>query len=73
MTKLFVRGKIIVNVDETWIGQTDFRRRKWRVPGTTNSMENFLINPRVSMIAAVSSVGELYFSLPQDNTIGTTF
>ena len=30
--------KTIINVDETWLGMSDFRRRKWRFPGTTNSV-----------------------------------
>ena len=35
---LLIQNKIILNVDETWRGMCDFRRRKWRVPGTTNSI-----------------------------------
>ena len=32
------RKQVIINVDETWLGMTDFRRRKWRAPGSTNSV-----------------------------------
>ena len=28
---LLKSGKRILNVDETWLGMTDFRRRKWQV------------------------------------------
>jgi len=31
------KKKIFLNVDETWLGMSDFRRMKWQVPGTTNS------------------------------------
>lgn len=55
MIELLKNYLLIINIDETWIAQTDFRRRKWKAAGTTNSMENPLINPRISMIAAVSN------------------
>jgi hypothetical protein len=29
--------KRIINVDETWLGDTQFIRSKWRQHGTTNS------------------------------------
>ncbi len=35
-----LRGKYttILNVDETWLGMTDFRRMKWRPRGNSNSV-----------------------------------
>ena len=30
--------KTILNVDETWLGMSDFRRRKWRVHDDFNSV-----------------------------------
>ena len=27
--KLDLYGKIIINIDETWLGMTDFRKQKW--------------------------------------------
>ena len=38
LISLLNRGKKILNVDETWLGMTDFRRRKWREKDTTNSV-----------------------------------
>lgn len=68
MVKLLRAGMRIINVDETELTKTDFRSRKWRVPGTTNSLGNPIINPRISVIAGVSSQGEIYLSLLQVNT-----
>jgi len=34
--ELMKTGKTILNVDETWLGMTDFRRMKWREKDTTN-------------------------------------
>ena len=38
MIQLMLAGKTLLNVDESWLGMTDFRRRKWRAPGTSNSV-----------------------------------
>lgn len=32
------KKKVFINIDETWLGMSDFRRMKWQVPGTTNSV-----------------------------------
>ena len=68
MLKLLRAGMHIINVDETELTNTDFRRRKWRVPGTTNSLGHPQIKPRISLIAGVGNHGELYLSLLQVNT-----
>ena len=41
--KLDLSKKIIINVDETWIGMADFRRRKWCLPRSTNSVPQLQI------------------------------
>ena len=52
---------------------SDFRRRKWQVKGSTNSVPAFSMAPRVSMIAATDSLGNIYFSLLQSNNDQYTF
>jgi hypothetical protein len=61
-------GRIILNIDETWLGMSDFRRRKWRARGTTNSHAILQLRPRVSMIAGIDTKGNIYFSLVQSNS-----
>jgi hypothetical protein len=63
MISLLFKGKTILNTDETWIGMSDFRRRKWQVPGTTNSIPQLQTADRISMIAALDSNGSVYLSL----------
>ena len=36
--KLLTTGRNILNIDETWLGMSDFRRMKWRAKGSTNSV-----------------------------------
>ena len=50
-------GKVIINIDETWIGQTDFRRRKWSFIHQPDSVAKKNVQPRISMIAALTSTG----------------
>ena len=55
-------------VDESWLGMSDFRRRKWQEPGTTNSVPKLAIKPRITMILGVDSLGNIYYSLAQANS-----
>ena len=61
-------GYRLINIDETWLNQLEFNRAKWCQKGETNSLPTKSMTPRISMIAAVSSNGELYCALTQVNT-----
>ena len=47
---------------------TDFRKMKWRIKGTTNSVGYVQMAPRISMIAGLDTKGEVYLSLVQANS-----
>ena len=36
--KIDLSKKVILNVDETWVGMSDFRHTKWQLPNSTNSV-----------------------------------
>ena len=57
-----------LSVDEAWLGMSDFRRRKWKIPGTTNSVAKLAIKPRVTMILGIDSLGNIYYTLAQANS-----
>ena len=57
------KKKIFLNVDETWLGMSDFRRMKWQVPGTTNSFPKMEVQPRVTMILGLDTLGNVYVAL----------
>lgn len=71
MLELLDGADTIVNVDESWLNQTDFRNRKWRVRGATNSVKRMQLSARISVIAALSTNGDLFLSLTQVNTDST--
>ncbi len=64
----FAKKKIIINIDETWMNQTDFLRKKWRLKRRTNSMPEITLSNRVSLIAAIDIMGEIYLTVSQSNT-----
>ena len=68
LIELLQEGKTILNVDETWLGMSDFRRRKWQAESTTNSVPHLQLAPRISMISALDSRGQIYLSLLQSNS-----
>ena len=47
---------------------SDFRRRKWQVPSTTNSIAKLSIVPRITMILGIDTLGNVYYSLAQVNS-----
>ena len=57
-----------MNIDETWLGMSDFRRMKWQAPGTTNSVAKLQVAPRVTMIVGIDTLGRIYASLAQANS-----
>ena len=62
------KKKTFINIDETWLGMSDFRRMKWQVPGTTNSVAKLEIAPRITMILALDTKGNVYLALAQANS-----
>ena len=60
--------KQIINIDETWLSQTNFSRRKWSSSAPKQSVANIEITPRIAMITALDTEGRIYFSLSHANT-----
>ncbi len=61
-------GKKVLCIDETWLNSLSFNRKKWRKRGMSNSYGSRDLNSRISMIAAISTEGEVMMSLNQFNT-----
>jgi hypothetical protein len=57
------KKKVFINIDETWIGMSDFRKMKWQVPGTTNSVPKLEVQPRITMILGLDTLGNVYVTL----------
>ena len=65
---LLWEGKRIINIDESWISDTNFTRMRWAKTDTPNSVEEHQVNPRLSLLAAIDTEGQVYIALTQRNT-----
>ena len=61
-------GHRVINIDETWLSETDFRRSKWVQTGNRNTFPEHVMGFKVNLIAAVSTDGQVYVSVVQCNT-----
>ena len=68
MLDIYSKGTHVINIDESWIPQTDFRRSCWGVKRDNNSMADKVMGHKVNMIVAVSSEGKVWLALTQCNT-----
>ena len=66
-------GKRILNIDETWVGQTNYSRSTWQSSEYHPSEALFPVTPRISMIVAMDNCGDIYLSLMQANSNSDTF
>ena len=65
---LLESGHKVINIDETWIPETDFRKYKWSKKGEQNTYPERVIGHRANLIVALSNDGEVYASITQCNT-----
>ena len=68
MLQLHHEGRYVVNVDESWIGECDFTRLIWCKNKYNSSMKEKPVKPRLSLLAALDSEGNVWFALSHSNT-----
>ena len=68
MLEQLALGHRVINIDQTWINDTNHKRRKWRLRGQSNSSPENKVSPRVSVQMAICTGGKLYCALTQVNT-----
>ena len=68
MIDLMSQGKRIINIDESWINELDFARRKWHNRCESNSLPKKNVNPRLSLLAAIDTDGRVFMALTTSNT-----
>ena len=67
-----ISNKVLLNIDETWLADTDFRRRKWCTKRKKCTLPRKALTPRISMFAAVDSDGNIFYSVSQANNDSST-
>ena len=68
MLPLLQDGTRIINIDESWLNDTNFTRKIWIPSQTSSSMPLNPVHHRLSLIAALDTEGRVYYSLTQANT-----
>ena len=68
MLELLKQDKRIINIDETWIGESNFVRKTWAPRDKRGNTILKTVNPRVSMIAALDTDGRIWFALSHANS-----
>ena len=63
LVRLIEQSHRIINVDETWINESGFIRKAWARKDGQGNMQLNTVTPRLSMIAAMDTDGEVWFSL----------
>jgi len=67
LTKL-ATGVRVINVDQTWLNDTNFHRRSWGRSGQRLTEHHNPVTPRLSMLMAIDTDGNLFAALTQVNT-----
>ena len=57
------KKKTWINCDESWLSESNFQRKEWRMSGDNNSVPVGYMAPRISVIVALDNTGSLYLTL----------
>jgi len=68
MLELLEQGFTIMNIDESWINELDFVRRKWHDRNKSNSLPRKYVSPRLSVLAAIDTEGRVFMAMTTGNT-----
>jgi len=68
MLEILYLKKRVINVDESWIPETNYNRCMWCPKNAPCTITDKFMNPRLALIAALDTDGNVYFSLTHANT-----
>jgi len=68
MLEILSLEKRVINVDESWIPETNYNRSMWCPTNTPCTITDKFMSPRLALIAALDTDGNVYFALTHSNT-----
>ena len=68
MLELLSQTKRILNMDESWIGDSSYIRRMWCPGNSPATVTSSTVSPRLSLLAALDTDGNVWYALTQANT-----
>ena len=63
MLKVLSQKKRVINLDESSINETSFIRKTWAERNGNSNAYLHSVSPRVSIIAAIDTCGNIWFTL----------
>lgn len=76
MLEVYQVGKRVINIDESWLAHADFHQKRWSRRGLRNTAADKKLSKKVNIIAAISNLGECWYSLltcPVDSQVFRLF
>ena len=64
---------VLCNIDETMVNKSDWRKCKWQPRGQSSSVVDHRLNPRITLITAVDTLGNVWIALAQANSSRKVF
>ncbi len=68
MLRLLQAGKRVINVDESWLSETEYSRRMWCPSTAPATITERGVNPRLALLAALDTDGRAWFALTHATT-----
>lgn len=68
MIKLLESNKRIINIDESWVSETEYSRRMWCPNKAPCTVAERSVGTRLALITALDTEGRVYFAVTHANT-----
>ena len=68
MLPIYETSQRVINIDESWLNEADFRGRRWKGRGMLNTASDKVFSQRINIIAAIASDDDMWVTLTTCNT-----
>ena len=68
MLPIYETSQRVINIDESWLNEADFRGRRWKGRGMLNTASDKVFSQKINIIAAIASDGNMWMSLTTCST-----
>ena len=68
MLPIYETSQRVINIDESWLNEADFRGRRWKGRGMLNTASDKVFSQKINIIAAIASDGDMWVTLTTCNT-----
>ena len=68
MLPIYETSQRVINIDESWLNEADFRGRRWKGRGMLNTASDKVFSQKINIIVAIASDGDMWMSLTTCST-----